>query len=190
MATPAQQMALAGPLTYADLAEMPDDGYRRELVDGVLLMTPAPNIAHGKCAIKLAALLIDAVVDGMNVHAAPTDWKLSDDTVFEPDVLVAKADQSGQYLTGTPYLVVEVLSPSTKGIDLTLKRWAYERAGVPSYWIVDPVEPAITVLELDDGVYAVRGTWAGDQVMRVERPFPFEAVPAGLLNTGPQPPRS
>ena len=67
---------------------------------------------------------------------------------------------------------------------MSLKRHAYQRAGAHSYWIVDPVEPAITVLELDDGEYAVRGTWTGEQVMRAERPFPFEVAPAALLKTG------
>lgn len=48
-----------------------------------------------------------------------------------------------------PLLVVEVLSPSTAMVDTSLKKAAYQRMGVQSYWLVDPVKPSLTVFELD-----------------------------------------
>ena len=68
-----------------------------------------------------------------------------------------------------PLLVVEVQSPSTRTIDLVLKRRVLEEAGVPSYWLVDPDDGVVTVLELVDGAYAER---ARGTDVTVERPFP------------------
>jgi Uma2 family endonuclease len=66
--------------------------------------------------------------------------------VLEPDVVVFDADElDDKHLTKAPHLVVEVLSPSTRVIDLGTKKLLYERGGVPDYWVVDPDVPALTV---------------------------------------------
>ncbi|MGH9189159.1 MAG: Uma2 family endonuclease, partial [Acidimicrobiales bacterium] len=84
-------------------------------------------------------------------------------------------------LVGTPLLVVEIQSPSTRLIDLNLKRAAYATAGVPSYWLVDPEVPSVTVLDLDGNAYAETARAAGDAVLQVIRPFPVTIVPRDLL---------
>ena len=77
-------------------------------------------------------------------------------------------DATGRRLDGSALLVVEVLSPSTRAVDLTLKRQVLEDAGVPSYWLVDPDDGVVTVLELQGGRYVevARGT-----TVEVSRPF-------------------
>jgi Uma2 family endonuclease len=171
------------PLTEDDLATMPDDGHRYELLDGTLLVSPAPIPIHQRCVTRLLVLLDAARLPGQEVFAAPLDVRLSRTTVLEPDVLVArKADLTPARLEGPPLLVVEVLSPSTRRIDLGAKRLAYEAAGVPAYWLVDPEAPSLTVLELDAGGYVERATVAGDTPFHATFPFDVTIVPTRLLD--------
>ena len=80
-----------------------------------------------------------------------------------------------------PLLAVEVLSPSTRRHDLALKRRVYAEGGVASYWICDPGEPSVTVLELVDGDYVQTGRAVGEQAIAVAAPFAVELVPADLV---------
>lgn len=111
----------------------------------------------------------------------PLDVVLADDTVLQPDVLVADraALEAGQAPL-VPALVVEVRSPSTASIDRLLKRGRYGRAGVPSYWLVDQDGPALTVLELGGDGYRVVADDLRDGTVDLDRPFPLTIGPADL----------
>ena len=89
----------------------------------------------------------------MVVLPSPTNVDQEPATNLQPDMSVAKLpiphDVRG--VDYRPLLVVEIMSPTSGRIDLLLKRDAYQRIGIPSYWIVDPQPPALTVLELLDG---------------------------------------
>ena len=123
------------PLTRTDLESVPDDGHRYELIDGALVVTPAPSWRHQDVAFELAVLLRGLCPPDLRVFMAPVDVVLSDSTVMQPDVLVARrADLGARDLPAAPVLAVEVLSPSTKHIDLMLKRSRFEAAGCASYW--------------------------------------------------------
>ncbi|GAA5141283.1 hypothetical protein GCM10023340_02740 [Nocardioides marinquilinus] len=90
-------------LTRADLAAFPDDGWRYELLDGMLLVSPSPSLAHQRAALNLAVLLHAACPDDLYVMVAPFDVTLADDTVFIPDLLVApRADFTAKDLPGAP----------------------------------------------------------------------------------------
>ncbi len=170
------------PFTYEDLAAFPDDGYRRELVEGRLLVSPAPGTPHQDAVVELVALLHAAAPPELRVSTAPAGVRLSDTTVLQPDVLVVRrGDVGGPAFTRAPLLAVEVLSPSTRRTDLTLKRSLYEAYGVPSYWLLDLPAPALTVLELEDGRYAERAVVRGAESWTAERPFPVTLVPADLV---------
>jgi len=80
-----------------------------------------------------------------------------------------------------PLLVVEILTTSTLHLDRGRKREIYAEAGVPHYWIVDPDEPSISVLELADGGYVEVGHAVGDQTIHIERPVALHFAPAELL---------
>jgi Uma2 family endonuclease len=71
-----------------------------------------------------------------------------------------------------PLLVVEVISPSSRLVDPMVKRVKYQGAGVPSYWIADPVAGRLTVLELVDGSYVERAVVDGDDEVALTAPFP------------------
>ena len=173
----------ASPFTYDDLQGMPDDGRRYELLDGALLVTPAPQIPHQVCVGALYRLLHQHRRPGDVVLVAPVDYVISQLTVLEPDVLVARRDDLGTAnLAATPLLVVEVLSPSTRRIDRTAKRSAYEEAGVPAYWIVDPSVPSVTVLELVEGTFEQMAVVAGESSYEALVPFLVPITPARLLD--------
>jgi Uma2 family endonuclease len=170
------------PLTREDLDAMPDDGHRYELIDGVLIVTPAPGHYHQRAVGELHLLLRSACPADLKVLLAPFDVVLASDTVMEPDLLVARrSDVTDRDLPTAPVLAVEVLSPSTRRIDLTLKRSRLESARCPSYWVVDPHEPALTAWELTGEAYRQVGHVVGDEVFRAERPYPVEVTPADLV---------
>lgn len=166
----------ARPFTYEDLEAMPDDGYRREIIGGSLVVTPAPGGGHQRVALNLALVLRAAEAEETMVMVAPYDWKLPDGGSVQPDLMViarADFDPSGPLqATAVPMLVVEVLSPSNPAQDRMLKRDLYERLGVPAYWIVDPAGPSLTVLRLVNGRYEVE--FEGTDSYRFERPFPAD----------------
>jgi Uma2 family endonuclease len=172
----------ARPFTRADLDAMPDDGYRYELLDGMLLVSAAPVPRHQVVSGNLHLLLRASCPPDLQVLYAPVDVVLADDTVLEPDLLVAPRQQfSAKDLPGAPLLAVEVLSPSTRRVDQLLKRDRYQEAGCPSYWLVDPQEPSVLALELEDGRYVERGRAAGTESLALGLPYPLTIVPADLL---------
>ncbi|MEJ7627960.1 MAG: Uma2 family endonuclease [Nocardioidaceae bacterium] len=171
------------PFTRADLDTMPDDGHRYELIDGLLVVTPGPTRRHQRVVVELAVLLRLHCPDGMSVFVAPFDVALADDTVMQPDLLVARrSDLTERDLPAPPVLAVEVLSPSTRRIDLTLKRSRFETAGCPSYWVVDPDVPSVTAWELQVGRYVEVAAVAASQEFAATRPYAVTIRPIDLLD--------
>ena len=169
-------------LTRADLDALPDDLLRHELIDGHFVMTPAPGVNHQTASLRLM-ILLDAQVRGsaLMVLTAIFDVVLGPHVV-KPDLIVApKADFTERDLPVAPLLVVEVLTTSTLHLDRGRKREIYAEAGVLHYWIVDPDEPSISVLELADGGYVEVGHAVGDQTINIERPVALHFAPADLL---------
>lgn len=170
------------PLTADDLATVPDDGHRYELVDGTLIVTPAPSTRHQRAVARLLKALLDAAPEHLEVLTAPYDVRLADDTVLQPDVLVCRrVDLTEHNLPTAPLLAVEVLSPSTRLVDLTLKHGRYEAAGCPSYWVVDPDEPSLRAWELRDGAYRQTGVAIGSEEYWATLPCPVSLVPDDLV---------
>ncbi len=171
-------------LTRSDLDSMPDDGHRYELLDGVLVVSPAPRIVHQQVSGKLFRLLHASAVDGtLEVLFAPFDVLLSEDTVIQPDLIVAPRESfTDRDLPGPPLLAVEVLSPSTRGIDLMLKKERLQRAGCPHYWVVDPDEPSITAWTLVDGAYVEVARATGGATFDVADPLAVRLTPASLVD--------
>lgn len=173
------------PMSKAELAaDRPDDGLRYELLDGVLVVTPAPSPRHQEAAFSLGILLRAACPPESKVLLAPLDVDISDDTLLQPDVVVFRREQADRrQVNGAPLLAVEVLSPSTRRLDLHLKRSRYEAAGTASYWVVDPGEPpALTAWELRAGRYVEVASVTGAEKFAAELPFPVTVVPDELVD--------
>lgn len=166
----------------ADLELMPDDGHRYELIDGTLIVSAAPSRQHQRVAGNLYMLLRQACPPELEVLFAPFAVGLADDTELQPDLLVAaRAQFTDRDLPGAPLLAVEVLSPSTRRVDLLLKRDRLQDAGCLSYWLVDPDAPSLLALELVDGAYAEVGRVSGPQAWTATLPYPVTVVPDDLV---------
>lgn len=148
------RMATAGAtrrLTYDDLLAMPDDGLRHEIIDGVLYVSPSPGTPHqftvGKIHQAIANYLDDRPVG--EIYLAPFDVVFTKHDVVEPDLLFIATERlellTERNVSGAPDLAIEVLSPSSRRVDLTLKRDLFERGGVQEHWIVDPVAGTIDI---------------------------------------------
>jgi Uma2 family endonuclease len=172
------------PFTVDDLEGMPDDGNRYELIDGMLLVSPAPGWEHQEMGFALGVQLRALCPSDMRALMAPFAVQTAFDSEVQPDVIVARyVDFRSKNLPVAPLLAVEVLSHSTRLKDRNLKKAHYERIGVDSYWILDPVEPgALEAFELDGGVYRQVAHVEGDEGFRATRPFPVTVVPARLLD--------
>lgn len=170
------------PLTAGDLALLPDDGHRYELVDGTLVVTPAPSTRHQRAVARLLKVLLDAVPDDLEVLTGPFDVRLADDTVLQPDVLVCRrSDLTEKDLPTAPLLAIEVLSPSTRLVDLTLKHARFEAAGCPAYWVVDPDVPSVRAWELRDGTYTEVAVVEGDDRFSATSPSLVAFTPDELV---------
>jgi Uma2 family endonuclease len=172
----------ARPLTYDDLAAMPDDGRRYELVDGVLLVSPAPSRMHQRVVRRLLLLLDPITPPDWELFTAPFDVVIDEHTSFEPDLVLARmSDLTPRNLPAPPVLAIEVLSPSTRTIDLTTKHTRLRDFGCAHYWVVDPDAPSVVAWELIGGEYVEGGQAIGEETLTVERPFRVEITPRRLL---------
>ena len=146
----------AAKLTYEDYRKTPEDE-RYELLDGELVMTAAPNIAHQRISSRLERRLAVFVEErGLGeIFRAPTDVALSDTDVVQPDILFVPGDRSdiitADDVQGAPDLVVEVLSPTTAKRDWRDKLDLYSKHGVREFWLVDPQTEIVWVLLPKEG---------------------------------------
>ena len=153
-------------LTYEDLLKLPDDGLRHELIDGEHYVTPSPNIRHQAIAGNLHWIIRGFVEQnpGGRVFFAPLDILFSMFDVVEPDLLYVSAERlavlADKNVQGAPDLVIEILSPSTRRTDETIKRRLYERFGVAEYWIVDPELETLKVYRRVDDSFRRAGDYA------------------------------
>lgn len=148
-------------LTYEDLLEMfpEQDNVRRDLIDGELIVTPSPLRRHQQVVGRLHVLLFRyAEEHGGEALTGPFDVFFSDRNVVEPDVLYVGPENLGRmeerFVRSAPDLVVEVSSPSTRGVDLVRKKELYERYSVPEYWFVDLDADRVEAYRLEEGCYA------------------------------------
>jgi Uma2 family endonuclease len=169
------------PLTAADLETVPEDGHRWELVDGTLVVTPAPSRRHQLVSSHLHVLLATHCPPALRVLSAPTDVRLADDTVLLPDLLVVSREEFDDDQPLRPLLVVEILSPSTRLVDLSLKRSRFELAGIPAYWTVDPDALELRAWELRSSGYVEAAHVSGDETYAATDPIRVDVVPADLV---------
>src|SRR5256886_2324652 len=183
----AEPITWGRPFTRADLEDVPNDGRRYEIIDGVLIVSAAPGRVHQRAVGRLYRLLDDACGPEFEVMIAPFAVGLADDTEMQPDLLVARDDQlTDKDLPGPPALAVEVLSPSTRMTDLHNKRARFERAGTASFWVVDPVarpaEARIIAWELGpDGKDQQAADVTGEKEFAATLPHPVSVIPAELV---------
>lgn len=170
--------------TVDDLDPLPEDGLRRELLDGVLLVSPCPSNIHQIIAMRLMVLLEDTCPGHLGVTQA-NDVQINARRSFNPDVLVttdeAARRRTGKYSPEEVVLAVEIVSPTSQSMDRVTKPALYAKAGIPYYWMIE-TEGGIAVhtykLEFTDEVYQPSGTFR--DVVKVDEPWRSE-VPLARL---------
>ncbi|MFQ5830366.1 MAG: Uma2 family endonuclease [Candidatus Methylomirabilia bacterium] len=153
-------------LDYSDYAQIPADGKRYELLEGDLCVTPAPSPLHQRVSRRLQRRLEDYFhVGGLGeVFNAPIDLILTPHDVVQPDLVIVTdpAQVSGRGIEGPPALVVEILSPSTRDRDRTVKAQRYAALAIRHYWLVDPEGVRIECYRLEAGAYVLVVQAEGD----------------------------
>ncbi len=157
-------------LTYEDYLKTPDDE-RYELLDGALIVPPAPNTAHQSVQAELGWRMARFIREGGLGHLffAPTDVILSRTDVVQPDLLFISSERvdiiTPANIQGAPDLIVEIRSDSTAERDESFKRQLYANFGVDEYWLVDPEAATISVLLLGENGYDAAATYTVGQTL-------------------------
>lgn len=144
--------------TYSDYLLIEDEK-RYEVLEGELIMVPAPTTTHQRISRNIEFILQNFVSDNDlgEILYAPTDVVLSDDEVVQPDILFVSKGRTAiieeRAIMGAPDLIIEILSPSSTFYDVVKKKEIYQRYGVSEYWLVFPEEKAIEVMTLEGDTY-------------------------------------
>ena len=168
-------MATAQPVlkfTYEHYRTTPEDK-RYELLDGDLLMTPAPNLKHQGVQRHLGSRLSGFIEEQAlgEFFFAPCDVVLSNHDVVQPDLLFVSRERAhllsgGDAVRVAPDLVVEILSPATADRDRGYKHALYAKHGAAEYWLVDPAAETIEVHRRQSGALAAADTFGRGQTFR------------------------
>ncbi len=167
-------------LTYDDFRLFPEgDGLRHEIIDGDHYVTAAPNLRHqelvGRLHLTIGVFVEDRPERG-RVFLSPFDVVFSFHDIVEPDLVFVAPDQfdilTDKNIQGTPALVAEILSPSTRQRDREIKRRLYDRSGVREYWLVDPEQDTVTIhRRATDGSFPQSARLAAKQLDTLETPL-------------------
>lgn len=161
--------------TTDDLDAMPDDGHRRELIDGVLYMPPTPHESHQTMAAFLTVRLSTTCPAELHVTQA-VEIRINRQRSLIPDVMVvdmaAARRNPAKFAPAEVVLAVEIVSPTSRAVDRVLKPALYAEAGIPHYWRIEPGRPTVVhthVLDLGTGLYRPAGEH--DTTIEVDAPW-------------------
>jgi Uma2 family endonuclease len=171
-------------LTTDDLEKFPEDNVRRELLDGVLLVSPSPSSTHQAIAAHLTVALEAECPPDYQV-TQNVDVHFSRLRSFAPDVLVitsAAAQRTERpFMPHEVILAIEIVSPSSVSMDRITKPAIYAAAGIPFYWRIETAD-RITLhtykIDAADEVYRPTGTFR--DLIKLPEPWPLE-IPISRL---------
>ena len=176
--------------TYQDVLDAPPHRVA-EIIDGVLYTQPRPASPH---ALATSSLGSDLIVPFQFGRGGPGGWWIIDEPelhlgedILVPDLAGWRRERMPAYpdvayFTLPPDWVCEVLSASTRRIDLHGKRPIYAREGVAHLWLVDPVDHTLEAFELRAGEWVLSATAKDDDPVQVR---PFEAITFSLGDLWP-----
>ena len=166
-----------GPWTEADYLALGQTSDRIELLDGSLLVSPAPSKRHQHLSRRLAnALEPAASARGLAVFEA-VNVRLDTGRIVIPDLVVTGAVDDGLVTEAADVpLVAEIVSPGSAAADRLVKMQLYAAAGIEAYLLVEP--DSVRLYALAGGHYVVQGEGA----VTAERPFPFRLDGPALLS--------
>ena len=168
------------------------DGVHAEWVEGRVYVVSPGNEPQGRLSRFLGAIVQRwAEEHGLGetyVNAYPV--RLNETTAREPDVFFIRAEHTdrvhGTFVDGAADLVIEIVSPSTRAVDRGVKYYEYEQAGVPEYWLIDPMRERVEAYRLGaGGVYEARVL--GDPAVLRSEVLPGMWIPVEWLWRRPLP---
>ncbi len=156
------------PRTGMEAFELMPEGTFCQLVNDVLIMSPAPTPNH-QSALGIIYEEISKFVRAQKlgkIFFSPIDVYLNDKNVFQPDIVLVSKDRAEiidwkKGIMGAPDLIIEVLSKGNEKYDLTKKKTVYEVSGVKEYWVVDPTTKWCEGFILENKVYKSLGEGNG-----------------------------
>ena len=168
-----------GALTLADVNYTYKD-YQQwdgnwELFDGVpLAMSPAPTLTHQRLQSEIIRLLGNQLEECQQCQVlGEVDYKISEETVVRPDVVVTCGETGEAYLTKAPEIIVEILSPSTIKRDEVFKFDLYEKERVLYYILVYPNDLKAKLYKLDGKSYLKQGDFLNQSYTFEDLPCPI-----------------
>ena len=170
--------------TTDDLDALPEDGIRRELLDGVLMVPPSPSDTHQLLAALLTASLHRGCPPAFAVTQA-VDVRLSKQRSFSPDVLVISAEARQRdthwFHPHEVVVAVEIVSPSSVAMDGVTKPALYAAAGIPHYWRIETKPDLVAyTYKIDPVARVYRGTDTFTDVIDLDEPWPIKLPLADL----------
>jgi Uma2 family endonuclease len=168
-------MPESGYWTVDDLDDLPEDGIRRELIDGVLIVSPSPTNIHQTICGLLFGRLYDLCPPEFEVTQA-VEVRISPTRSLTPDVLVTTSAAAGRrphkFGPHEVVLAIEVVSPSSVSFDRVIKPSLYAQAGIASYWRIETRESiSVNTHVLDPAAGAYRSTGVFAEIIEVDRPW-------------------
>ncbi|GAA5155036.1 Uma2 family endonuclease [Nocardioides marinquilinus] len=167
------------PWTFDDLDRLdglPVEGWRYEIVDGTLEMSPPPAVRHEAVAYRLGRAL-DAALPESAVCFGPVGVELGASHRV-PDLVVVDratlADPAPRLHAEQVHIAIEIVSPTSRTTDRITKPAQYAAHGIPAYWRVETDNVVgVTAYALRDGAtaYTEVGTWREGETLEVEQPF-------------------
>ncbi len=124
-----------------------------QLINGELIMSPAPKPIHQKISRQLFRIIDKATNGKGELLYAPLDLYIDNKNVYQPD-LIYLSEENKKFIThrgieGAADLIIEIISPSNGYTDRNQKKSGYQRLGIQEYWIVDPGNETIEIYRLD-----------------------------------------
>ena len=155
--------------TYEDYIKWEGDW---ELIFGqAIAMTPAPVINHQLLMVSISTQFYNQLEECEKGQIlVEEDWKISDDTVVKPDVVVVCGNKNDKYISKTPEIVVEIISKSTAKMDEKIKFKIYEEEKVKYYMLVYPEDKKAKIYKLNGNKFEKEGDF-------FEEVYQFKNIP-------------
>jgi Uma2 family endonuclease len=144
-------------ITADEYHKLPETTQPMELIDGEIIVSPAPLDYHQEISLNITRLLLGITLSKGYIRFSPVDVQLDEHNIVQPDVMwvsgpdsLCQRDSEGKRWYGGPDLVCEILSPGTAKRDEQAKFVLYEKYGVREYWLLDPANQWVEVYSRQD----------------------------------------
>jgi Uma2 family endonuclease len=172
-------------LTFEDLLYLDTpEGYRTELFEGKLVVSPPPFLPHAFSVTMLRNHLMRSLAEELVVVEGPGVY-YTEHNYFIPDLVVVQGSAWKRYVKGfvpaDVIVAVEVVSPTSSSVDNVLKRHMYAKVGIKHYWILDAKQKAVRILEAQGESYVDKRVIGSGEVWETEEPFAVAIEPSTLF---------